>query len=179
MVSDDKYKALSVELGSSESLCLETGVHMLQALASPHSLVQVCLQCGRPGIDPWVGKIPGEGKGYPLQYSCLDNSMNRGAWQATVHGVARARHNLVTKPQSYTFISGSWWGTGRPGALRFMGSQRVGHDWVTELNWTEWYKIFSIDSQVLSNHSLILDKKKIHDMDQDFSVFSLITLQFL
>ena len=33
---------------------------------------------------------------------------DRGAWHAAVHGVARARHNLVTKPQSYTFISGSW-----------------------------------------------------------------------
>ena len=33
--------------------------------------------------------------------------------------------------------SGSWWWTGRPGVLRFMGSQRVGHDWVTELNWSE------------------------------------------
>ena len=33
--------------------------------------------------------------------------------------------------------SGSWWRTGRPGVLQFMGSQRVGHDWVTELNWTE------------------------------------------
>ena len=33
--------------------------------------------------------------------------------------------------------SGSWWWTGRPGALQSMGSQRVGHDWVTELNWTE------------------------------------------
>ena len=32
--------------------------------------------------------------------------------------------------------SGSWWWTGRPGVLRFMGSQRVGHDWATELNWT-------------------------------------------
>ena len=35
-------------------------------------------------------------------------------------------------------ISGSWWWTGRPGVLRSMGSQRVGHDWVTELNWTDW-----------------------------------------
>ena len=34
--------------------------------------------------------------------------------------------------------SGSWWWTGRPGVLRFMGSQRVGHDWVTELNWTKY-----------------------------------------
>ena len=33
--------------------------------------------------------------------------------------------------------SGSWWWTGRPGVLQFMGSQRVGHDWATELNWTE------------------------------------------
>ena len=35
--------------------------------------------------------------------------------------------------------SGSWWWTGRPGMLRFMGSQRVGHDWVTELNWNIWH----------------------------------------
>jgi len=35
--------------------------------------------------------------------------------------------------------SGSWWWTGRPGVLQFLGSQRVGHDWVTELNWTEEY----------------------------------------
>ena len=34
--------------------------------------------------------------------------------------------------------SGSWWWTGRPGVLRFMGSQRVGHDWVTELNWKDF-----------------------------------------
>ena len=33
--------------------------------------------------------------------------------------------------------SGSWWWTGRPGVLQFMGSQRVGHDWATELDWTE------------------------------------------
>ena len=33
----------------------------------------------------------------PLQYSCLENAMDRGAWQATFHGVARVRHNLATK----------------------------------------------------------------------------------
>ena len=37
--------------------------------------------------------------------------------------------------------SGSWWWTGRPGALQFMGSQRVRHDWATELNWTELAKL--------------------------------------
>ena len=35
--------------------------------------------------------------------------------------------------------SGSWWWTGRPGMLGFMGSQRVGHNWAAELNWTEWF----------------------------------------
>ena len=39
--------------------------------------------------------------------------------------------------------SGSWWWTGRPGVLRFMGLQRVGHNWATELNWTEWWMMLS------------------------------------
>ena len=38
---------------------------------------------------PGLGTSPGEGNDYPLQYSCLENSMDRGAWRATVHGVAK------------------------------------------------------------------------------------------
>ena len=41
---------------------------------------------GELGLTPGLGKSPGEGKGYPFQYSCLENSMNGGAWQATIHG---------------------------------------------------------------------------------------------
>ena len=52
--------------------------------------VEDCLQCRRPKFDPWVKKIPGEGNGNPLQYSCLENSMDRGACQATVHGVTKS-----------------------------------------------------------------------------------------
>ena len=40
------------------------------------------------GSDPWVWKILGGGNGSPLQYSCLENPIDRGAWQATVHAVA-------------------------------------------------------------------------------------------
>ena len=40
----------------------------------------------------------GDGNDNPLQYSCLENVMDRGAWWATVHGVARVGHDLVTKP---------------------------------------------------------------------------------
>ena len=43
---------------------------------------------GDPGSIPGWGSSPGEGNGNPLQYSCLENPMDRGAWQATVHGVA-------------------------------------------------------------------------------------------
>ena len=47
---------------------------------------------------PGSGRSPGEGNGNPLQYSCLENPMDRGAWRATVCGVTRVIHNLVTKP---------------------------------------------------------------------------------
>ena len=40
------------------------------------------------GLIPGLERSPGEGNGNPLQYSCLENSMDRGAWQATVHGVS-------------------------------------------------------------------------------------------
>ena len=46
----------------------------------------------------------------------------------------------MASPTQRTWVwvdSGSWWWTGRPGVLRFMGLQRIGHDWATELNWTE------------------------------------------
>ena len=42
------------------------------------------------GSNPQLGRSPGEGNGYPLQYACLEISMNRGAWQATVHDIAES-----------------------------------------------------------------------------------------
>ena len=53
---------------------------------------------GDPGSILGSGRSPGEGNGNPLQYSCLENAMDRGAWQATVYGVARVGHDLATKP---------------------------------------------------------------------------------
>ena len=46
------------------------------------------------GSIPGLERYPGEGNGYPLQYSCLENSMDRGAWWATVHGVAKSQTRL-------------------------------------------------------------------------------------
>ena len=53
---------------------------------------------GDQGFISGSGRSPGEGNGNPLQYSCLENPVDRGAWQATVYGVVRVGHDLATKP---------------------------------------------------------------------------------
>ena len=52
---------------------------------------------GDSGSITESGRSPGKGNGNPLQYPCLGNLMDRGAWQATVHGVTRVGHDLATK----------------------------------------------------------------------------------
>ena len=52
---------------------------------------------------PGSGRFPGEGDGYLLQYSCLRNSMGRGAWQAMVHGVAKSRTRLIDSHFHFIF----------------------------------------------------------------------------
>ena len=54
---------------------------------------------GGLGLIPGLGRSPGEGNGNPLQYSCLENPMDGGAWWATVHGVAKSR----TRLSNFTF----------------------------------------------------------------------------
>ena len=84
----------------------------------------------------------GEGNGNPLQYSCLENPMGRGAWWAAVHGVAKSRTRLsyftftfhfhALEKEMATHCSVLAWRiprTGEPGVLPSMGSHRVGHDW--------------------------------------------------
>ena len=53
---------------------------------------------GDPGSIPALGRSLGEGNGNPFQYACLENPIQRGAWGAAVHGVARVRQDLMTKP---------------------------------------------------------------------------------
>ena len=60
-------------------------------------------QCRRHGFDPWLGRSPGEENGNPLQYSCLGNSMDREAWQATVHGSSkRVGHNWTANTSTFS-----------------------------------------------------------------------------
>ena len=83
-----------------------------------------------------------EGNGTPLQYSCLENPMDRGAWWAAVHGVAKSRtwlgdftftfHFHALENEMATHSSVLAWripGTLEPGGLPSMGLRRIGHDW--------------------------------------------------
>ena len=53
-------------------------------------LVESAVNVGDPGLIPGLGRLPGEGNGYPLQYSCLEDYIDKGAWQTMVHGVTKS-----------------------------------------------------------------------------------------
>ena len=89
-----------------------------------------------------ITKIHEEGNGTPLQYSCLEDPMDGGAWWAAVHGVSKSWrwlsdftftfHFHALEKEMATHSSVLAWrppGTGEPGGLPSMGSHRVGHDW--------------------------------------------------
>ena len=99
---------------------------------------------------PWISFWPylllfccfGEGNGTPLQYSCLENPMDGGAWWPAVHGVTKSRTRLsdftftshfhALEKEMATHSSVLAWripGTGEPDGLPSMGSHRVGHNW--------------------------------------------------
>ena len=65
----------------------------------PHRSVgkESAYNAGDLGSIPELRRSPEEGNSNPLQFSCLENPMDRGVWWATVHGVTRVGHNLVTK----------------------------------------------------------------------------------
>ena len=105
--------------------------------------VSRCCQMSLRGKTTQLTTISlGEGNGTPLQYSCLENPMDGGAWWAAVHGVAKSRTRLsdftftfhfhALEKEMATHSSVPSWripGMGEPGGLLSMGSHRVGHDW--------------------------------------------------
>ena len=98
---------------------------------------------GRPNpLKDFLMSSRGEGNGTPLQYSCLENPMDGGAWWAAVHGVTESPtrlsdftftfyfHALEEEMAAHSSVL-AWRipGTGEPGGQPSMGSHRVGHDW--------------------------------------------------
>ena len=110
-----------------------------------HLFVLVLLLTSLQVRKLWFGKARlnnGEGNGTLLQYSCLENPMDGGAWWAAVHGIAKSWtgmgdftftfyfHALEKEMATHSIVL-AWRipGTGEPGGLPSMGSHRVGHDW--------------------------------------------------
>ena len=85
---------------------------------------------GDPGSIPGLGRSPGEGNGNPLQYSWLENSMDRGAWWATVHGVAKSR----TRLSNFTF---KLWSRASLVAQRLKRLPGMWETWVRSLGWED------------------------------------------
>ena len=131
----------------------------LEEIHKADSLIKFLIVCVHPFL--WVLKVfcdkagpwnlqdrfmtinsLGESNGTPLQYSCLENPMDGGAWWAAVHGVSKSQTRLsdftftfhfhALEKEIATHSSVLAWripGTGEPGGLPSMGSHRVGHDW--------------------------------------------------
>ena len=101
-----------------------------------------CIRGYYSGVFLLFMHIHGEGNGTPLQYSCLENPIDGGAWKATVHGVTKSQtwlrdftftfyfHELEKEMETHSSVL-AWKipGTEEPGGLPSMGSHRVGHDW--------------------------------------------------
>ena len=118
-------------------------------LISPFYSLELCIQRGISFLFSFVFRFSSflsylywECNGTPLQYSCLENLMDGGAWWAAVHGVAKSRTRLsdftftfhfhALEKEMATHSSVLTWripGTGKPGGLPSMGLHRVGHDW--------------------------------------------------
>ena len=131
---------------------------MVQLVKNPYAMQETAYNAGDRGSIPGSGRSPGVGNGHALQYSCLENSMDKGAWRATVRGVARFGHDQAIpggsdgKASAYNAGDpGSIPGSGRSSGecngtplqysclensmdggawwgIQSMGSQSVGHD---------------------------------------------------
>ena len=85
-------------------LVINTGANLVaQSVKNLPVRQETACKAGNPGWIPGSGRCPGEGNNNPLQYSCLENLIDKGVWQAAVHGVTRVRNDLATKPPPLVF----------------------------------------------------------------------------
>ena len=110
---DTQLEGLSKDIFSklTSSCCLFNFLFYISFPAGLASKESAC-DAGDLGLIPGLGRSPGEENGYPLQYSCLENSMERGAWWATVHGVAELdateRLSLSLCRLEYSWLTMLW-----------------------------------------------------------------------
>ena len=92
-------------------------------------------RCKRCGFDPRLGRYPGERKGNPLQYSCLENPMDTGTWRATVHEVTKSRTwlkrlSMHAKKSRWDLVNKSNWIWGSCFLAKEFGDKVTSKIWV-------------------------------------------------
>ena len=147
MSSSQEAKQVRILSGNcekySKSCVTQDTLHKISPVYTDRAFVGATAAPGyiAPGYGTPYGYSTGEGNGTPLQYSCLESPMDRGAWWAAVLGVTESRTRLsnftfafhfhALEKEMATHSSVLAWripGTGEPGRLPSMGSHRVGHD---------------------------------------------------
>ena len=117
---------------------------LLETLESPLDCKEI-QPVDRKGNQSWIftGRTDAKAETLATWYKELTNLKRPCCWERLRVGGEeddRGWDGWTASPSQWTWVwvnSGSWWWTGRPGVLQSMGSQRVKHDWLTELNWTE------------------------------------------
>ena len=91
-----------------DSFCVCTGVSFIMSFSGGTSGKEPSCQCKldetHAGSIPGWGRRPGGGHGNPLQYSCLENPMDRGAWLVTIHRIAKVRHDWNNLARRHTLV---------------------------------------------------------------------------
>ena len=124
-------------------------------------------------------KIKKWSSGYRLMLLLLQQPWCWERLKARGEGDDRGWGGWMASLTQWTWVwasSRSWWWTGRPGVLHSRGSQRVGHDWETELNWTEYLMIFFLFFK--SGHSLFISSGKRNIFWLQFCIMLLFQLSF-
>ena len=124
--------------------CIGDAIQSSHLLLSSHGLCPACVYPGClffPSRDiSHIGLRPNLKTSFNLNYpDSFEKTVMLGKMEARAEGFDRRWEGWMASPTQWTWVwvnSRSWWWTGRPGVLQSMGSQRVRHDWATELNWS-------------------------------------------
>ena len=123
-------------------------LHLAGGARGKEPTCQCKLDVRAAGSIPELGRSPGEGNGNPLQYSCLENPMDKGAWQAIVHRVTQSWTwpSYLAHPQVEQTARQRSWGRRVEASWRNSDEATVGRQWVT----AEWEEVVRAVTGILS-----------------------------
>ena len=140
----------SLSAKSKQKLNVVSSMQSLMGFPGSWDSKEFACSAGDAGWIPGSGRSPGEGNGYPLQYSCLENPMDEGAWRAIVHGVAKSQKDTTewlhfhfhamawVSVLSAQLLEGSWYS---PSAIFLLSAFREQQSILVSLNPTDVFQL--------------------------------------